>query len=203
MAVGIRLGLPICVRHQCCCGMQVDAYEVHSFVCKRAPGRTARHQALNELIARAFASNDIPVVKEPSGLARADGKKPDGLSLIPWQGGRPLCWDVTVVCPTASSYLQTANVSAGSVAEMAAIRKTSKYQELAAQYSFQPVALESLGSMDSDTRDFLVDLGRRITRDSGDDREISFFVSAYFCVLFRFNPVLLFDSFELGDRLEL
>jgi len=45
-------------------------------------------------------------------------------------------------------------MSAGAVAEMAAIRKTSKYQELAAQYSFQPVALESLGSMDSDTRDF-------------------------------------------------
>jgi len=74
------------------------------------------------------------------------------------------------VCPKASSYLQTANMSAGAVAEMAAIRKTPKYQELAAQYTFQPVALESLGSTDSDTRDFLVDLGRRITRVSNDDR---------------------------------
>jgi len=100
------------------------------------------------MIARAFASADIPVIKEPSGLTRADGKRPDGLSLIPWQGGRPLCWDVTVVCPTASSYLQTANVSTGAVAKMAAICKTSKYQELATQYTFQPTALESLaGSM--------------------------------------------------------
>ena len=79
-----------------------------------------------------------------------------------------------VVCPTASSYLQTANVSAGSVVEMAAIHKTYKYQELAAQYVFQPIALESLGSIDSDTCDFLVDFGRRITRASSDEREISF-----------------------------
>jgi len=110
---------------------------MHSFICKRVPGRTARHQALNELIARAFASADIPVVKEPSGLARADGKRPDGLSLFPWQGGRPLFWDVTVVCRTASS-LQTADVSAGAVAEMAAIRKTSKYQELAGWKVYLP-----------------------------------------------------------------
>ena len=77
-----------------------------------------------------------------------------------------------VVCPTASSYLQTANLSAGAVAEMAAIRKTYKYQELAAQYVFQPIVLASLGSID--TCNFLVDLRRRITRTSIDDREISF-----------------------------
>jgi len=152
---------------------------------------------------RPLASADIPVIREPSGLAWADDKRPDGLSLIPWQAGRPPCWDVTVVCPTTSSYLQTANVSAGAVAEMAAIRKTSKYQELAAQHTFQPVALESLGSMDSDSRDFLVDLGRRITRVSGDDRQISFLFHRISVLLFRFNSVLLFDSFELGDRLEL
>jgi len=86
---------------------------------------------------------------------------------------------------------------------MATIRKVSKYQELVAQYTFQPVVLESLGSMDSDIRDFLVDLWWRIIRVSGDDREISFFLFQRIFVLFRFNPVLLFDSFELGDRLEL
>jgi len=65
-----------------------------------------------------------------------------------------------MVCPTASSYLQTANVSDGAVAEMAAIRKTSKYHELAGECITEPLALESLGSMGSDTRDVLVDLGR-------------------------------------------
>ena len=59
VAVGIRLDLPVCVPHQCRCGMQADALGIHSFVCNRAPGRTARHQALNELIAGAFTSADI------------------------------------------------------------------------------------------------------------------------------------------------
>ena len=89
------------------------------------------------------------------------------------------------------------------VAEMTAIRKTSKCHELAAQYTFQPVAVESPGSMDSDTFDCLVDLERRITRASGDDREISFLFEHVPVLLFRFNSVLLFDSFEVGERLEL
>jgi len=50
VAVGIRLGLPICVPHQCQCGELVDAYGIHSFVCKRASGRTARHHALNDYV---------------------------------------------------------------------------------------------------------------------------------------------------------
>ena len=48
---------------------------------------------------------------------------------------------------------------------MAKIAAT-KYRKLAVQYIFQPVALESLGPMDSDTRDVLVDLGGRIARVS-------------------------------------
>jgi len=65
VAVGIRLGLPICVRHQSHCGLQVVAQGVHSFMCKQAPSRTARHQALNELITRALASADIQGAKWP------------------------------------------------------------------------------------------------------------------------------------------
>ena len=83
VAVGLRLGLDLCEPHQCHCGSLVDARGLHSFVCKRAPGRSARHHALNDLIARSFASAGVPVTKEPSGLFRTDGKRPDGLTLIP------------------------------------------------------------------------------------------------------------------------
>jgi len=68
VAVGLRLGLDLCVRHECHCGSMVDARGVHSLVCKKAPGRTARHHALNDLIARGFASAVFPVTKEPMGL---------------------------------------------------------------------------------------------------------------------------------------
>jgi len=43
--------------------------------------RTFRHHALNDLVARAFASAAIPVANEPQGFSRADGKRPDGLIL--------------------------------------------------------------------------------------------------------------------------
>jgi hypothetical protein len=34
---------------------------------------------------------------EPNGLSRDDGKRPDGMTLVPWNKGQPLVWDVTVV----------------------------------------------------------------------------------------------------------
>jgi len=50
-------------------------------------------------------------------LCRSDGKRPDGLTLVPWQSGRSLVWDVTVVCPLADSYVASAAREARSVAE--------------------------------------------------------------------------------------
>ena len=48
----------------------------------------------------------FPVSKEPAGLSRVDGKRPDGMTLIPWQAGKPVVWDVTVICTTADSYVE-------------------------------------------------------------------------------------------------
>jgi len=75
VAVGLRLGLSLCVAHQCQCGSLVTAHGMHGFICKKAPNRTSRHHALNDLVACAFASAAIPVAKEPQGLSRADGKR--------------------------------------------------------------------------------------------------------------------------------
>jgi len=85
VALGLRLRLDLCVPHNCHCGSPVDAHGFHSFVCKRAPGRSARHHALNDLVARSFASAGVPFTKEPAGLFRSDEKRPDGVSLVPWQ----------------------------------------------------------------------------------------------------------------------
>ena len=84
-------------------------------------------RALNDLVARAFASAAIPVAKEPQGLSRADGKRPNGLKMVPWREGKPLTWDVTVVCPLTESYISDSATNAGSAAEAAATRKAAKY----------------------------------------------------------------------------
>ena len=48
--------------------MPVRILGLHGFICKKAPSRTSRQHALNDLVARAFASAAIPVAKEPQGL---------------------------------------------------------------------------------------------------------------------------------------
>ena len=66
-------------------------------------------------------------MKEPQGLIRDDGKRPDGVTLVPWQTGRSATWDVTVVDTLAASYRSDSALAASSAAEGAAVRKTAKY----------------------------------------------------------------------------
>ena len=105
VAVGMRLGLSLCVPHKCPCSSNVDAQGFHTTVCKKAPGSMARHQVINDIIWRTLSSAGIPAIKEPSGVSRQDGKRPEGLTLIPWQGGKPLVWEVTTVSTLAQSYV--------------------------------------------------------------------------------------------------
>ena len=83
-------------------------------------------------VARALSAAAIPNTKEPQSLCRSNGKRPDGLTLVPWQSGRSLVWDVTVVChcPLADSYVASAAREARSVAELAATKKEDKISDL-------------------------------------------------------------------------
>jgi len=175
VAVVLRLGCSVCVAHTCRCGVLVDAQGIHGSVCKQAPSRIARHQAINDVTARAITAAGVPVTKEPVGLARLDGKRPDGLTLIPWQGGKPLTWGVTVVSTLADSYLHSTSHSADSAAETASNRKETKYSSLRPDFIFQPVAMETLGPLNASALNFLSEVGRQLTSLSGDSRETSFF----------------------------
>ena len=87
---------------------------------------------------------DVPSTKEPAGLLRGDGKRPDGLTLVPWKRGRSLTWDVTVVDTLASSYTPTTSVTPCGAAEAAATRKRAKYAEIIQSHHFVPIAIETL-----------------------------------------------------------
>lgn len=167
-------------------------------VCKHAPGKILRHQALNDVISRAFASASVPAMKEPSGLSRSDGRRPDGLSLIPWQSGKPLTWDVTVATTLAASYINASAGSGGAAAELAASNKLTKYADLPASYIFQPIALETLGPINRSAVEFLIELGRRISVVSGEEREGLFLFQRLSVTLQRYNAILLHNSFVTG-----
>jgi len=82
------------------------------------------------LIHRAVIRAEIPSSKEPLGLGRDDGKRPDGLTLVPWHSGHSATWDVTVLHKLAASYVAQSAVQARKAAEIAAERKSAKYSGL-------------------------------------------------------------------------
>ena len=90
IATGLRLGANIVVRHTCVCGSIVESFGHHGLSCRKSGGRISRHQSANGTIRRALVCGRIPAVLEPVGVSREDGKRPDGMSLIPWKEGRPL-----------------------------------------------------------------------------------------------------------------
>lgn len=202
VAVCLRLGANLCEPHQCPCGAFVDASGSHGLSCKQGSGKTARHSALNDIIWRSLNKAGVPAVKEPSGLSRTDGKRPDGLSLIPWQCGKSVVWDVTVINTLAHSYISTTASTPGAAAEIAIKRKETKYIDLLSSYIFVPIAFETLGSIGSQSVCFLKDLGRRLTASTGDVRESVFLFQRLSICVQRFNAVCFRNSFAVPDAEE-
>ena len=179
----------------------VDARGLYSFICKYAPSRTTGHHALSDVIFGAFSSAGIPATKEPVGLTRLGGKRPDGLTLVSWCASKPPTWDVTAVSTLANSYVEPAARKAGASAEQAAVRNINKYSVMSQSYLFQPIAVENTGVLNSSAVDFLNALGRRISSSIGEERECLFFFNAFLLptTMQRFNAILLHDCFVRND----
>ena len=195
VAVGLRLGLDICRPHRCHCGGLVGREGHHGLVCRKAFGRMLRHFTINDIIWRALERADIPSTKEPVGLFRTDGKRPDGATLIPWSSGKYLTWDATVVHTCASSYINHSSATLASAAQQAAQRKEQKYAGLPSTHTFVPVALETLGPINPAGMDFIRELGKRMAVISGDQGETNqLFQRLSICVQ-RFNAVAFRGTF--------
>jgi len=100
----------------------------------------------------------------------------------------------------ADSYLRASSHSAGGAAEIASVRKESKYSLLPPEYIFQPVTFETLGSLNSSGYDFLCEVGRRLSVVSGDPRETSFLFQRLSISIQRFNSILIHESFCFNDK---
>ena len=93
IALGLRLGLPLCCPHSCHhCDSAVDDLATHGLHCKRSDGRLHRHSSINDILWCAFTAAGIPSRLEPSGLIGAESRRPDGVTLVPWNVGKCMCW---------------------------------------------------------------------------------------------------------------
>ena len=107
---------------------------------------------------------------EPTGLAQEDGKRPDGLTLIPFSSGRALVWDATVTDSLSPSLVGPGATRAGSAVTKAEAAKTRKYETLASTYNFSPLAFETLGGPGPLTAVLIAQVGEALERASGDRR---------------------------------
>jgi Reverse transcriptase (RNA-dependent DNA polymerase) len=189
VAVGLRLGAVICVPHKCTCDTLVSARGLHGMACKMGFGRQARHSSINDIVLRSLIKAGTPSIREPSGLTRLDGKRPDGQTLIPWSNGRSLIWDVTIIDTFAPSYLIETSAAAGGAAEIAATRKKVKYAELQNRYRFTPIAIETMGPMDREGSAFISELGRRLSKTTEDTQETFYLFQKISVTIQRFNAI--------------
>jgi len=159
-------------------------------VCKHTPSKISRHHALNDIISRAFCSARVPAMKEPTGLSRSDGRRPDGLTLIPWQNdmgchGRHHASRLLYQC--FSKFCWCCCQDGG-------LEKISQVCGL--------VSVIHL-SADSSNKFFgygiLHCTGRKIGVSSGDDRDRRFLFQRLSMALQRYNAILLHESFEGVD----
>jgi len=128
----------------------------HGLAFRRNAGRTSCHHTLNDFVWLAVGRANVPEVVEPTDLLRSDGKRPDGLTQIPWQVGKCTTWDVTVTDTLTESYIQATSSSAGAAAEGAADRKEHKYQSLAHTHTFIHLEFYTLGPINSMGSVFLI-----------------------------------------------
>ena len=97
---------------------------------------------------------------ESCGLYRIDGKRPDGVTMIPWEMDKQLVWDVTVVDALAPSRLNQCSLcNPGTTVTDGGAFKFEKYRELIDNgYIFQPVAMEVQCSLSESCEIFITRL---------------------------------------------
>ena len=171
VAVGLRIGASVCTTGPCVCGSLIDARGTHTLACKRGRGRQMRHAQLNDCVYRALIRADMPAMKEPNGLLRSDGKRPDGCTSLAWKDGKCLAWDVTVPDTLANSYVGICSVEAGAAAERASLLKVRKYEDISRTHLFCPIAVETMGPINLPGQNFLNSIGQMISPISGDKKE--------------------------------
>ena len=201
IAIGLRLGCPLCRPHACAhCGEDVDQYATHGLSCKWSQGRHSRHGELNDIIHRALVSAKVPSRLEPTGLLRSDGKRPDGMTIIPWSNGRLLVWDATCCDTFAISHVRAAVCEAGAVAAKAEENKRDKYGHLDASFLFVPVAVETCGAFGPEAGEFFRELGRRVKRVTNEANTYQYLVQRIAMAVQRGNAASVLGS--LGSRPE-
>ncbi|XP_072937198.1 uncharacterized protein [Epargyreus clarus] len=201
LCVCLRLGLKINEPHRCVCGEGVGQSGHHGLSCQRSAGRMSRHASINDVIRRALVTINVPATLEPKGIVRDDGKRPDGLTLVPWKQGRSLVWDATCVDTMAPSHIQATSMRAGAAAESAEAVKRRKYANISQSYMFVPFAVETMGPWGPEAKHFYKELSSRLIEASGDPRAGAYLGQQISLSIQRGNAASILGTLPRGSDL--
>ena len=129
---------------------------------------------VNDIIYRALQCTLIPSTREPPGMSRTDGKRPDGMTQAPFANGKPWVWDVTCLDTVAISYVANTPAEAGSVAKKSEQKKCDKYSFLNGEYLSSGMAFETSGSWGPEAKRMCGILGKKLVQRTGDKRSFEF-----------------------------
>ena len=200
--MSLRLGIPVCVPYTCVCGAKVDDLGHHGLRCKKSVGRYARHAMVNDLIKRALITCKIPALLEPTGCNRSDGKKPDGITLVPWKNGKPMVWDFTCADTLAASYVRKNARKPGNAAQKREGDKRWLYRNLTSNFHFVPICIETLGSIGEDGLKLIKRIGELMQNVTGEKRSTSFLLQRISVAIQRGNASAILGTVPTECNLE-
>ncbi|RVE45296.1 hypothetical protein evm_010068 [Chilo suppressalis] len=198
LAISLRLGVKTNHPHCCRCGSRVGELGHHGLSCQMSAGRVSCHACINDVIRRALVAVNVPAVLEPNGFFRDDGKRPDGMTLIPWKQGRPLVWDATCVDTLAPCHTGSTSLAAGAAAASAECSKRRKYSALIENYIFVPFGVETMGPWGPSARSLFKELSKMLTELTGDQKTGSYLGQRISLAIKRGNAASLLGTIPDG-----
>ena len=95
----------------------------------------------------------------------------------------------------AQSHLPATATNTGHAADKSAVSKTQKYQSILQTHLFTPIAIETAGVWNSQAREFIKELGKRIITVTGEVRETSYIFQQISVAIQRGNMLSFMGSF--------
>ncbi|XP_055329980.1 uncharacterized protein LOC129582492 [Paramacrobiotus metropolitanus] len=173
----------------------------HGLSCLYSKGRWSQHLELNSILERGCVAAGIPCELEPKGIFRDNGKRPDGLTLVPVRDGKQLVWDATFADTLAQSYVKRSAKAAGAAAHQAECRKRYNYRQLGEEYWFYPFAVETLGVLGEGAREMVSFLGRKTKERSGECRSTAFLKQRISLAIIKGNAAAVLGTLPGKNKL--
>ena len=118
------------------------------------------------------------------------------MTVIPWSKVKCFTWDFAVPDTFAASHVNDTSSKAVPAADKAFTSKAAKYAIFCQSHIFMPIAEETFGVWKKESDDFIVDLGRKISSITNDNRETSFLFQRLSIAIQRGNEISFSNSFD-------